>query len=207
MPDFVQRAVAAAGLILSLPVQLVLVILVKLESPGPAIYRARRVGGGGVVFTCFKLRTMAWQKDAAGPAVTVDGDPRVTRIGRVLRRFRLDEVPQLINVVRGEMNLVGPRPEDPRFVDLDQPLHRTVFMARPGIAGLAQLAFHDEARLLAGAADPDELYRRDILPRKLKLDAAYLDGRSWLLDLWILGRTALVVLGRRPSIAGAPLRR
>ncbi len=129
-----------------------------------------------------------------GPRITARDDRRVTSVGRVLRRFRLDELPQLINVVRGEMSLVGPRPEVPAFVDMTDPLHRLVFSAKPGITGLAQLEFHDEARLLAGE-DPERRYREVVLPAKLRLDAEYLDRRSTMLDLAILFRTIRAVVG------------
>jgi lipopolysaccharide/colanic/teichoic acid biosynthesis glycosyltransferase len=128
-----------------------------------------------------------------GAAITGASDPRVTRLGLILRRHRIDELPQLVNVVRGEMSMVGPRPEDPRFVDWSDPVHRRVFMAKPGITGLAQLEFHDEAQLLVGP-DIDALYRRDILPAKLRLDIEYLDHRSMALDLQILGRTVRTIL-------------
>ena len=130
---------------------------------------------------------------AIGSNLTMSGDPRVTRLGRVLRRYRIDELPQLVNVVRGEMSLVGPRPEDPSFVDLSDPLHRRVFSARPGITGLAQLEFHDEAERLEGP-DAERLYRDEILPAKLRLDAAYLDQRTTLMDLRILARTVGTVV-------------
>src|SRR5205085_11316147 len=131
---------------------------------------------------------------ARGPGITTRDDPRVTRIGAILRRFRLDELPQLVNVLRGEMSLVGPRPEDPRYVDFDDPLHRRVFTARPGITGLAQLEFHDEARLLVGD-DPERRYREVVLPAKLAIDARYLDDPSVRRDLVILGRTIGAILG------------
>jgi lipopolysaccharide/colanic/teichoic acid biosynthesis glycosyltransferase len=130
-----------------------------------------------------------------GPAISRADDPRVTRIGGVLRRSRLDELPQLWNVLRAEMRLVGPRPEDPRFVDLSDPRQRLVLSARPGIAGLAQLGFADEARVL-GPADPERDYRTIVQPRKLLVDTAYVRHRSTRLDLRILLTTALVVLGR-----------
>ena len=117
----------------------------------------------------------------------------MTPLGRLLRRYRIDELPQLVNVVRGEMSLVGPRPEDPEFVDLTDPLHRRVFAARPGITGLAQLTFHDEADQLAGE-DAERRYREEILPAKLRLDAEYLDRQTTLLDLRILLRTVRTVL-------------
>ncbi len=157
---------------------------------GPFLYRARRVGEGARTFTILKVRTMA---PVLRSKVTLGADPRVTRLGRVLRRYRIDELPQLVSVVKGEMSLVGPRPEDPAYVDLSDPLHRRVFSAKPGITGLAQIAYHDEAELLAGP-DAERRYREQILPAKLKLDAEYLDRRTTLLDLQILLRTVWTVI-------------
>ena len=152
----------------------------------------------GDSFRLFKLRTMQVEAPAAGPGISVHHDPRVTRIGRYLRHAHLDELPQLWNVIRGEMLLVGPRPEDPRFVDLTIPLHRRVFTAKPGITGLTQLAYADEAALL-DPADPEGHYRTTILPAKLDLDRRYLDRRSVGLDCWILAQTAMTAVGRPPS--------
>ena len=153
---------------------------------GPFLYRAARVGTGGAPFTVLKVRTMS--AGATGAGITGSGDSRVTPIGRVLRRYRLDELPQLVNVLRGEMSLVGPRPEDPRFVDWSNPVHRRVFTAKPGITGLAQLEFHDEARRLVGP-DIEDRYLREILPAKLQVDLAYLERQSLMLDLRIIART------------------
>jgi lipopolysaccharide/colanic/teichoic acid biosynthesis glycosyltransferase len=197
MPDPVQRGIGAVLAILTAPLLLALGFAVRLETPGPALIRAERMGAGGRAFECLKLRTMGANRADHGPKVTVGRDPRITRVGGLLRRFRLDELPQLWNVARGEMRLVGPRPEDPRFVDLDRPLHREVFTTTPGIAGLTQLVYHDEGLLLDGAADPDAHYREEILPRKVAIDAAYLRNRSTSLDLWILAHTPLVLLGRK----------
>lgn len=158
---------------------------------GPFLYRARRTGERAELITVLKVRTMT--EGACGSSLTMARDPRVTRLGRLLRRYRIDELPQLVNVVRGQMSLVGPRPENPLFVDLSDPLHRRVFSARPGITGLAQLEFHDEAERLAGT-DAERRYREEILPVKLRLDAAYLDQRTTLLDLKILLRTVCTVL-------------
>ena len=196
VPDSMQRALGLLGAIVTFPAVLLLAAAVRVDSPGPAIYRSLRVGAGGVPFTLFKLRTMSTTRAAAGSAVTVATDPRLTRLGRRLRRLRLDELPQLWNVARGEMRLVGPRPEDPRFVDLGDPLHREVFSARPGVTGLTQLLYTDEAALL-DAGDPERHYVDAILPAKLRLDAAYLRHRSARLDLWILGQTPRAILGRR----------
>jgi lipopolysaccharide/colanic/teichoic acid biosynthesis glycosyltransferase len=128
----------------------------------------------------------------------------VTPIGRILRKASIDELPQLINVLRGEMSLVGPRPEDPAYVDFDDPLHQRVFRARPGITGLAQLEFHDEAVLLGGP-DPDRTYREVILPAKLRIDAEYLDRRSVRLDIEIMLRTLGAVVGRGGDATAAVL--
>ncbi len=200
MPDRLQRV---AGLILALmtgPLLLALGLAVRLETPGPALYKARRVGPGGRPFECLKLRTMRADRAEAGPGVTGGRDTRVTRVGGLLRRLRLDELPQLWNVAKGEMRFVGPRPEDPRYVDLTLPLHRQVFTAPPGIAGLTQLVYADEGRLLDRREDPDRYYRDTILPRKLAIDAAYLRHRSARLDLWILAQTPRALLGRTISL-------
>jgi lipopolysaccharide/colanic/teichoic acid biosynthesis glycosyltransferase len=195
MPDAVQRALGLLTLAVLSPLLIVLAGLVKADSCGPALYRAERMGVGGRPFRCLKFRTMIWQPRGGGRAITIGKDRRITRFGKVLRRFRLDELAQLINVARGEMNLIGPRPEDPRFVDFDDPLHRTVFTSKPGITGLTQLAYVDEAALLGSDdRDTDRVYREVILPRKVALDARYLSMRSWRLDLWILARTLRAVI-------------
>lgn len=180
------------GLVLALPVFAAAAVAMRVTGDrGPFLYRARRVGEGGVPFTALKIRTMT--SGPVGASITGPDDPRVTRIGRVLRRYRFDELPQLVNVVRGDMSLVGPRPEDPRFVDWTNPVHRRVFTAKPGLTGLAQLDFHDEATRLRGP-DIEGQYREEILPAKLVLDQRYLDERSILLDLRILARTVRAVL-------------
>lgn len=200
MPPIIQRLIGLVASVLLLPLVLPLALALRLDSRGQAIYRATRVGRDGRPFACFKLRTMADDANDSGPAVTGRQDPRVTRVGRVLRRYRLDELPQLWNVARGDMLLVGPRPEDPRFVDLTDPLHRVVFTAMPGITGLTQLAFAEEADML-DASDPEAHYRQVILPRKLAIDADYLRRRTTSLDLWILGQTVLTAIGRRTPLA------
>jgi lipopolysaccharide/colanic/teichoic acid biosynthesis glycosyltransferase len=185
-------ALGSLGLVLALPILVGAALAMRLSGDhGPFLYRARRVGEGARVIEILKVRTMTVGSD--GPRLTGALDPRVTRVGRTLRRYRLDELPQLVNVMRGEMSLVGPRPEDPVYVDLADPIHQRVFAAKPGLTGLAQLEFRDEARLLAGA-DAERRYREEILPAKLKLDLEYLDRQSTLLDLQILARTALAVL-------------
>jgi lipopolysaccharide/colanic/teichoic acid biosynthesis glycosyltransferase len=210
VPAAIQRSVAVVALVILSPLLALLSVAVRLSSPGPALHRATRVCPGGT-FTLFKFRTMRAEKAPSGPAITAAGDPRVTRLGRILRASKLDELPQLWNVARGEMVLVGPRPEDPRYVDLDDPLSRTVFTARPGITGPTALAYRDEETILAKAAqdlasaqgrdratdeDLDRAYREIVLPAKLELDAQYLRTRSTRGDLVILGKTIGQVLRR-----------
>jgi lipopolysaccharide/colanic/teichoic acid biosynthesis glycosyltransferase len=210
MPYLIQRALAVVGLIVLGPLILALGLAVRLTSPGPAFHRATRVRPGGT-FTLYKLRSMLVDSASTGPGVTARRDPRVTRLGRRLRRTKLDELPQLWNVVKGDMALVGPRPEDPRYVDLSDPLHARVFAARPGITGPTALAFrHEEVRLerasqararTAGRVAPttqdvETAYREDILREKLRHDSAYLTHRSAAYDVRVL--LATVGLGAMP---------
>ena len=190
--------VSLVALIVLSPLFVVIAVLVKLDSPGPAFYRAERIGRGGRPFRMYKFRTMVVGADRAGPAITCKDDPRITRLGRLLRRTKLDELPQLLNVLRGEMSLVGPRPEAPRYVALYSPQQREVLKARPGITGLAQLAYIHEEELL-NPANLDRDYVRVLLPRKLALDLEYVNGRCFLLDLKILLWTALALAGGRPG--------
>ena len=188
----VDLTVGTALLVLAVPILVAIrATMLATRDQGPFLYRARRVGEGGLPITVLKIRTMT--ASASGAMITSYEDQRVTRVGRKLRRTKLDELPQLWNVVRGDMTLVGPRPEDPGYVDWDDAVHRRVFRERPGITGLAQLEFRDEAALLDGP-DPERRYREEILPAKLALDLSYLDHRSVWLDLSILARTAGDVL-------------
>jgi lipopolysaccharide/colanic/teichoic acid biosynthesis glycosyltransferase len=194
--------VGLLALIVASPILAVAVLAERLTGDrGPVLYRASRVGEGGRPIEVLKLRTMrAWSAapESARPGITRSGDPRITRVGRYLRRFKIDELPQLVNVLRGEMSLVGPRPEDPRYVDWTDPLHRFVFTARPGITGPSQIAFRHEERLLE-VPDPDGHYRSEVLPAKLALDAAYLARRTVISDLRMLGATARAIFGRGPA--------
>jgi lipopolysaccharide/colanic/teichoic acid biosynthesis glycosyltransferase len=198
MPDAVQRTLALLGSVLTLPLLAALAVAVRIESRGAPIYSAPRVGEGGRPFTCYKIRSMVTDQ-APGQRLTRAEDPRVTRVGRLLRKTHLDELPQLWNIALGQMRFVGPRPEDPHFVDFEQPVHRLVFNARPGITGLSQLLNADEETRLVDA-DPERAYREVILPRKLELDAAYLRHRSTRMDLWILAQTPRAVLGHRVTL-------
>ncbi len=188
-------AVALIGFVVTSPFVLLAAVAVKLESPGPAFYRGARVGLNGRPFNVIKLRSMRVGADREGPSVTVAADPRVTRVGRILRRSKVDELPQLINVVRGDMSLVGPRPEHPDYVRLFTPEQRAVLSVRPGITGPAAIAYIDEEALLSGD-HAQTIYERDLMPRKLALDLDYIARHSFVGDLRILGRTAVVVAQR-----------
>jgi len=191
-PDRARRAldVAAslAGLILLSPLFLLIAARIKLDSPGPVFYRAQRVGRGGVLFRLYKFRSMVAGADKRGPGITAAGDDRVTRVGRFLRRTKLDELPQLINVLTGDMSLVGPRPEDPRYVALYTPQQLKVLAVRPGITSAASLTYRHEEQLLAGP-DWEKVYREQVLPAKLAVDLAYLEHRSLRQDVFLILRT------------------
>jgi lipopolysaccharide/colanic/teichoic acid biosynthesis glycosyltransferase len=178
---------AAAGLVLLSPLLAGAALAVKLSSPGPVLHRAVRVGRAGNPFTMLKFRTMVLGA-IAGPGITSAEDPRVTPVGHVLRRWKLDELPQLMNVLRGEMSLVGPRPEDPRYVAHYTPEQRRVLRVRPGLTSPASLRFSREESMLTGE-DWETAYLKRILPAKLSEDLEYLDHRSARSDLIILIRS------------------
>ena len=197
LPRAVDAALALAGLAASSPILAAAAVLVAATSPGPVLFRQTRVGLGGRPFTLLKLRTMRMAPE--GSQLTASGDSRITPVGRWLRRFKLDELPQLWNVVRGDMSLVGPRPEVPRYVDAADPLWRSVLSARPGLTDPVTLRLRDEEGLLAGVDDVEGFYRERLLPWKLRGYRDYLARRSWTSDLAVLGATALAVLRlRRP---------
>lgn len=183
---------SAVGLLLLSPLLLLAALWIKLDSPGPALFRQTRVGRFGRPFTIHKFRTMRVE---AGAAITVGADPRITRSGHVLRQTKLDELPQLWDVLRGAMSLVGPRPELPRYVELyPAELHERVLAVRPGITDPASLAFSHEAELLAAASDPEREYREVILPAKLKLSADYAARANLVTDLRLIMATLARVL-------------
>jgi lipopolysaccharide/colanic/teichoic acid biosynthesis glycosyltransferase len=184
----------AALLLLALPM-LAVAAWIKLDSAGPVFFRQQRVGRHGVPFAIHKFRTM--RHGAGGLALTVGDDARITRAGRWLRRTRLDELPQLLDVLAGDMSLVGPRPEVPRYVALYPPgLRERALAVRPGITDPASLAYIDEAALLAAAADPEREYVERILPAKLQAAAAYAERATLASDIAVLARTARALLGK-----------
>ena len=198
LPRAVDAATGLAALALSSLVLLAASALVAATSPGPVLFRQTRVGLGGRPFTLLKLRTMRMAPE--GSQLTASGDSRITPVGRWLRRFKLDELPQLWNVIRGDMSLVGPRPEVPRYVDASDPLWQSVLSARPGLTDPVTLRLRDEEAQLAGVGDVESWYRERLLPWKLRGYRDYLARRSWTSDLAVLGATVLSVLRlRRPA--------
>ena len=176
---------------------LIVAIWIKLDSPGPVFFRQERVGRHGKVFRIHKFRTMTVDAEQRGLQLTVGADARVTRVGRVLRANRLDELPQYFDVLAGDMSVVGPRPDVPRYVDRwPADLRDRVLAVRPGMADPASLKFRDEASLLAQAADPEREYMEVILPRKLALAADYADHASLWTDLGVIARSLVVLFFR-----------
>jgi len=183
-------AFSALGLILLSPIILTISICVKLFSPGPVFFRQERVGKCFRSFSIYKFRTMSDQA-VSDPPITVRGDPRVTRFGRFLRRTKLDELPQLINVFKGEMSLVGPRPEVPYYVRMFRHDYEEILQVRPGITDEASIEFRHEDVVLAAAAVPEELYLNEVLPRKIELAKKYVRDGGIADDLRIILRTLM----------------
>ena len=193
----VDLAIGVPALCASAPLIASLGALVKVTSPGPAFFVHERVGREGKPIRVFKLRTMVNDADKHGAAVTGAGDARVTAVGRLLRRAKLDELPQLWNVVRGDMSLVGPRPEAQRYVDKYRAEWKDVFAVRPGITDPASLAFRDEESLLEGVEDTENAYIEGILPHKIPLALEGVRHSGVAYDLGILARTAVALAARR----------
>jgi lipopolysaccharide/colanic/teichoic acid biosynthesis glycosyltransferase len=182
--------------VMAAPLVAVLAVAIRLESRGPALYRQLRVGRGGRLFTLFKLRSMRVDADVEGPAITVHGDARITRVGSVIRRFKLDELPQLLNVLRGEMSLVGPRPEVPRYVAQYLPADAAVVLSvRPGLTDPASVILFDESELLRTTADPERFYIEQLIPYKIGLYRRYVASQSLAGDLAVLAKTLARIVG------------
>jgi lipopolysaccharide/colanic/teichoic acid biosynthesis glycosyltransferase len=186
--------VAIAVLLMALPLMAILALAIVLESPGPVLYAAERVGRGGRPMRMLKFRKM--RRDAVGLRLTACGDPRLTRVGTMLACTKLDELPQLLNVLRGDMSLIGPRPEDPAFVAQRPADYDEILKVRPGITGLSQIAFADESHVLSGD-DPVGDYLRRIFPQKCALDRMYVRTVGLSTDLRILVWTIVAVVLRR----------
>jgi lipopolysaccharide/colanic/teichoic acid biosynthesis glycosyltransferase len=195
---------ASLGLVLLTPVLLGLAAAIRLDSAGPAFFRQVRVGRQGKPFRLWKLRTMVANAEALGGPLTIGRDPRITRVGRWLRQTKLDELPQLLNVVRGEMSLVGPRPEVPELVRLYEAWQRPVLDLMPGITDPASLTYADESGLLAASADPTAAYLQEVMPTKVRLNLDYAATASLGTDLEVIRRTLGHVLGQILAAGSRP---
>lgn len=204
LPRWFEWLTAATGIVLAAPLFVLIALAIKLDSRGPVLFRQRRMGAGGRTFELLKFRSM--RVESKGREITVSGDSRISRVGRVLRKTKLDELPSLLNIIRSEMSLVGPRPEVPVFVDLRDPLWLEVLQSRPGLTDPSTLALRDEEFFLASVShDPTVFYRSVLLPAKLRHSAAYLARRTWKSDLGIIART-LVAIMRPRSLSEEQLR-
>lgn len=189
--------VSLLGLIALSPLFLVVAVAIKRDSPGPVFFRQVRVGKDGKPFRIHKFRSMTVNKADNTKEITVGGDARITRTGAWIRHWKLDELPQLIDVFLGDMSVVGPRPEVPRYVALyPDALRQIVLSVRPGITDLASIRFRHENDLLAQASDPEQAYRDQILPEKLRLQSEYVRTRSFFGDLGILAATFAAIIKR-----------
>jgi len=185
---------ALAGLILLTPALVAIALWIKSDSPGLIFYRGIRVGQFGKLFRIFKFRTMVANADRIGGPSSAADDPRITRAGAFLRRYKLDELPQLINVIRDDMSLVGPRPEVPQYVEMFNEEEKVILSVAPGITDWASIWNPDEGAILAGCPDPEKTYLEVIRPRKIQLQLEYVRNHSFWTDLRILVQTAKVIL-------------
>ena len=201
IPRCVEAILAFLALLGSVPLIILSVAAIRVTSPGPALFRQRRIGKNGQPFVLVKLRTMVEQSH--GPQVTATTDSRVTRVGRLLRRMKLDELPEFWNVLKGDMSLVGPRPEVPRYVDLGNPSWQIVLQTRPGLTDPVTLRLRNEEQLLAAVeGDVERFYLEVLQPVKLRGYLEYLQMRSWIEDLKVIVRTAIGVI--RPGLIPSP---
>ena len=185
---------ASTGLVLLSPVMLAVAIWIKRDSPGPVFYRGRRAGRGGIPFYMLKFRSMVTDADRIGGPTTAGNDARITTSGRFVRKYKLDELPQLINVLKGDMSLVGPRPEVVDKVEAYNWHERRVLALRPGITDWASIWNSDEGGVLAGAPDADDAYERVIRPDKLRLQLRYLESRTFWVDIKIIAATLIRIV-------------
>jgi lipopolysaccharide/colanic/teichoic acid biosynthesis glycosyltransferase len=185
---------SAIGLVITSPIFLYVIFLMKRESPGPIFYKAKRVGKNNKDFIMYKFRTMVVNADKIGGPSTAADDPRLTKIGLFLKKYQLDELPQLLNVLKGDMSVVGPRPEVRMYVDMMTSEEKSVILSvRPGLTDLASLWNFHEAEILKGSQDPEKTYMEKIRPEKLRLQKEYVKNQSFFLDLKIIFQTILKI--------------
>ena len=186
--------VSLIGLICLLPLLLLVAVLIKLDSTGPVLFRQTRMGMRFRPFQILKFRTMVQDSSTKGQSITVGDDPRITRVGRFLRKTKIDELPQLINVFKGEMTFVGPRPEVPQYVELFRQDYEEILKIRPGITDLASIKYRNEAALLGQSKNPEEEYVTRVLPDKISLGREYVRCSSLAFDLRLIFRTFLKLI-------------
>ena len=188
------KILALLGLIFCLPVFLTIAFWIKINDKGPILYKSARAGLNDKSFKMLKFRTMVRNAEKIGGPSTSDDDPRITRVGHFLRKYKLDELPQLINVLKGEMSFVGPRPEVLSEINATPEKYTKVLSVRPGITDYASLRFPNEGEILRGADDPHQAYKEKIQPEKMRLQEKYVDERSFSTDCRILTQTILTIL-------------
>lgn len=198
----IDLAASIGGVVVLSPLFLLIAALVKAEDGGSVFFRQERVGRGGRPFRMWKFRTMVPNASAFGPSLTAAGDSRITRVGAWLRAHKLDELPQLLNVIRGEMTLVGPRPEVPKYVAMYTPEERSVLDLEPGITDRASILFADESALLAEQPDPERFYVEKVIPQKIRINLEYADRATRLSDLGIVLETISHVVPRLRARSG-----
>ncbi len=185
-----------AGLMVVFPIMVVVGLWIRLDSKGPMFYRGTRVGKGGKKFHMLKLRTMVINANQLGGPSTSDDDPRLTKAGKQIRRYNLDELPQLINVLKGDMSIVGPRPEVPEEVEQYTEEEKALLSVRPGMTDYASIEFNNEGEILRGSKDPHQAYREVIRPEKIRLGLEYVNTRSVYVDFKIILKTLMILLRR-----------
>jgi lipopolysaccharide/colanic/teichoic acid biosynthesis glycosyltransferase len=188
--------VSLIAFILLSPIFLIIAIIIKLTSSGPVFYKGKRVGKGGEVFLMHKFRSMVANADKIGSDLTKYGDNRITGIGKFLRKTKIDELPNLIDVLKGDMSIVGPRPESPSYTQYYDERQKKALHVRPGITGLAQLQNRREELKLKDQADPDAYYIHELMPKKLEIDLYYVENRNFLMDIKIILKTVFHIEGK-----------
>ncbi len=184
--DFISSFI---GLILLSPLFIIVALLIKAEDKGSVFFRQERVGQNGKTFKIYKFRTMVENAEKLGAQVTKEDDPRITKIGRILRKYKIDELPQLINVIKGDMSLVGPRPEVEKYVEIFKEDYKEILKVKPGITDYASLEYKDENKLLKGSKNPEKIYIEKILPEKIKYYKRYIKDISFITDIKLIFKT------------------
>ena len=182
------------GLIILSPMLIIVAICIKLDSKGPVFFKQKRVGKNKNIFEIYKFRTMVTDAEKLGKQITVGNDSRITRVGKFIRKCKLDEFPQLINVVKGEMSLVGPRPEVPRYVELYDEYEEQILLVQPGITDYASIEFRNENEILGKSSNPEETYIEEIMPTKIELNMKYIKNISLVEDIKLILNTILAIL-------------